>query len=153
MTDATTGPGTGGAADRGTPPGHDRIVAPTPHEVSDPEAPAPGTRATTDFEDAGHVGDGSSARLLAHDECDKLELRLRNAVSGFVDGPREAVAEADHVVEEIAGRFTEALTRRRRTLRTSWQEDEAEQVTHPDTEQLRLALRDYRELAQRLLHG
>lgn len=153
MTDATTGPGADGAADRGTPPGHDRIVAPTPHEVSGPEAPAPGTRTTTDFEGAGHAGDGSSARLLPHDECDKLELRLRNAVSGFVDGPREAVEEADHVVEEIAGRFTEALTRRRGSLRTSWQEGGADEAAHPDTEQLRLALRDYRELAQRLLHG
>jgi hypothetical protein len=65
------------------------------------------------------------------------------------------VREADQVVEEIAGRFAEAVTRRRRTLRSSWQDgDEARSKgTHPDTEQLRLALRDYRELAERLLHG
>ena len=63
--------------------------------------------------------------------------------------------EADQVLEEIAGRFAEAVTRRRRTLRSSWQDgDEAKgKGTHPDTEQLRLALRDYRELAERLLHG
>ncbi|MCX5057452.1 MULTISPECIES: hypothetical protein [unclassified Streptomyces] len=100
----------------------------------------------------------TTTRLLPHEECDKLELRLRQAVSGFVDGPRDAVEEADHVVEEIAGRFTEALTRRRRTLRMSWQDGERGEksgspATHPDTEQLRLALRDYRELAERLLQS
>jgi hypothetical protein len=94
-------------------------------------------------------------RLFPHDESDKLQLRLRHAVSGFVDGPRDAVAEADQVVEEIAGRFVEAVTRRRRTLRMSWQEgdEKGTKDSHPDTEQLRLALRDYRDLAERLLHG
>jgi len=105
---------------------------------------------------SGHsspMGQTGPTRLLPQDECDKLELRLHQAVSGFVDGPREAVEEADHVVEEIAGRFAEAVTRRRRTLRTSWQDGEHTEATHADTEQLRLALRDYRELAERLLRG
>ncbi|MEV0205195.1 hypothetical protein AB0H97_08330 [Streptomyces sp. NPDC050788] len=214
MTDATTGPGANEAAGRGTPPGHDRLVAPTPtegtghgtdetagretagretagretapghdrlvaptpHEAADPGAPAPGTapRSTEDLTDptgrTDHTGTAehksptghSTGGLLPHDECDKLELRLRNAVAGFVDSPKAAVEEADHVVEEIAGRFTEALTRRRRTLRTSWHDGQgahdgkdtgAAKATHPDTEQLRLALRDYRELAERLLRG
>jgi hypothetical protein len=163
-------------AGRETAPGHDRLVAPTPHEAADPEAPAPGTapRSTEDLTDptgrTDHTGTAehksptghSTGGLLPHDECDKLELRLRNAVAGFVDSPKAAVEEADHVVEEIAGRFTEALTRRRRTLRTSWHDGQgahdgkdtgAAKATHPDTEQLRLALRDYRELAERLLRG
>ena len=112
---------------------------------------APGRTGTT-------PGNGAAGpRLFPHDESDKLQLRLRHAVAGFVDGPREAVVEADQVVEEIAGRFVEAVTRRRRTLRMSWQDgDEDERNakgSHPDTEQLRLALRDYRELAERLLQG
>ncbi|MDN3020534.1 hypothetical protein [Streptomyces sp. S.PB5] len=92
-------------------------------------------------------------RLLPHDECDKLSLRLQHAVAGFVDGPRNAVEEADHVMEEVAARVTDALTQRRRTLRHSWQQDgEDKHANAGDTEQLRLALRDYRELADRLLH-
>jgi hypothetical protein len=56
------------------------------------------------------------------------------------------------VVEEITGRVTDSLTQRRRTLRRTWQSDDAgESVASTDTEQLRLALRDYRELAERLL--
>jgi hypothetical protein len=102
---------------------------------------------------AGGTGPASGGRLLAREECDKLAQRLQHAVTGFVDGPREAVQEADHVLEELASRFTEALAHRRRTLRTAWQSaDEGGPATSTDTEQLRLALRDYRELAQRLLH-
>lgn len=98
-------------------------------------------------------GDGAHrGRLLPHDECDKLALQLQHAVAGFVDEPRNAVEEADHVMEEVASRVTDALTQRRRTLRTSWQEGENKQGNAGDTEQLRLALRDYRELADRLLH-
>ncbi|MFF9620526.1 hypothetical protein [Streptomyces griseosporeus] len=97
---------------------------------------------------------GSEAPLLAHEESEELEQRLMQAVSRFVDGPRDAVAEADKVLEEIAARFTEAITRRRRTLRMTWQNTDSGDATGTaDTEQLRLALRDYRELAQRLLNG
>ncbi|MFJ8590303.1 hypothetical protein [Streptomyces sp. NPDC093598] len=95
------------------------------------------------------------SHLLAHDESDKLGAQLQHAVAGFVDGPRAAVEEADHVLEEIAARFTEAVTQRRRTLRHSWQSvegGEGKSVSSADTEQLRLALKDYRELAERLLH-
>ena len=96
------------------------------------------------------------AHLLAHDDSDKLGSQLQHAVAGFVDGPRAAVEEADHVLEEIAARFTEAVTQRRRTLRHSWQSvegGESRSVSSADTEQLRLALKDYRELAERLLHA
>ncbi|MFF4396574.1 hypothetical protein [Streptomyces sp. NPDC001480] len=94
----------------------------------------------------------SASSLVPHEETDKLGLRLQQVVSGFVDEPRDAVAEADRVVEEIAARFTEAVTQRRRTLRRSWQSADDKPGSTADTEQLRLALRDYRELAERLLH-
>ncbi|MET7912732.1 hypothetical protein ABZS98_31620 [Streptomyces avermitilis] len=95
------------------------------------------------------------APLLPHDECDKLSLRLQHAVVGFVDEPRAAVEEADHVLEEVAARFADAVARQRRTLRTSWSAaGESGSGGHPtaDTEQLRLTLRDYREMTERLLH-
>lgn len=116
---------------------------------------------------AGTSRANSTAALFPHDESDKLTLRLQQAVTGFVDAPRGSVEEADHVLEEIAARFTEAVTKRRQSLRTSWQSTEhgaghstdrdrttasaAGTDTAADTEQLRLALRDYRELAERLL--
>ncbi|MFI7399621.1 hypothetical protein ACIBW9_03865 [Streptomyces sp. NPDC049541] len=146
MTDATTGPAAEGteAEDRT----NRATVTPTPQEVTEEAGPGVAHEGTALGGPTGTAAatTPTSGRFLPQDECDKLDLRLRQAVSGFVDGPRDSVEEADHVVEEIAGRFTEALTRRRRTLRRSWQDGE-------DTEQLRLALRDYRNLAERLLHG
>lgn len=131
MTDATTtGMGVGKGMDKGTGTGA-----------------GAGTGAGTAGRDAVTAG-GDVTLLLPHDESDKFELKLQHAVAGFVDGPRAAVEEADHLVEDIVGRLTDAMAQRRRTLRTSWQAADEQ----ADTEQLRLALRDYRELADRLLH-
>ncbi|MFJ8002954.1 prolipoprotein diacylglyceryl transferase [Streptomyces fagopyri] len=96
------------------------------------------------------VSGADDSALLSHDACDKYALRMRHAVGGFVDGPRASVEEADHVLEELTAQFTDAMARRRRTLRTSWEKAGADEAS--DTEQLRLALRDYREVTERLLH-
>ncbi|MFH9005139.1 hypothetical protein ACH4E5_18140 [Streptomyces afghaniensis] len=114
-----------------------------------------GLAAAEEREGTSRASHGTPAHLLPHDESDKLVSQLHHAVAEFVDAPRAAVEEADHVLEEIAARFTEAVTQRRRTLRHSWQAvegGEGKPVSSGDTEQLRLALKDYRELAERLLH-
>ncbi|MGY4278507.1 hypothetical protein [Streptomyces sp. M18.1] len=119
---------------------------PTTAQTGTPTTAPAGTRAGGP--DADHYG----GTLLAHDECDRLGERLRHAVAGFVDAPRASVEEADRVLEEITARFTDAVAQRRRTLRTSWHDtDPDDRATSTDTEQLRLALRDYRGLADRLM--
>ncbi|WP_328746917.1 hypothetical protein OHT57_15115 [Streptomyces sp. NBC_00285] len=106
-----------------------------------------------------HKESAHESRLMPHDEGDKLSSRLQHAVAGFVDEPRSAVEEADQVLEEAAARLADAVKQRRRTLRSSWQtgdagQDKASNVSSAsDTEQLRLVLRDYRELAERLLRS
>ncbi|MFH8340765.1 hypothetical protein [Streptomyces sp. AM6-12] len=147
----------------------DGLGAPSPGDVSAREAAttegsAPdawpmstgtGTGAGTDARSAGgDSGPGAAAPLLPREETERWEERMRQVAAGFVDRPRTAVEEADRALEEIAARFGEAVTRRRRSLRMSW-EDSADRGTanETDTEQLRLALRDYRDLAERLLHG
>ncbi|MFJ3805193.1 hypothetical protein ACIPWE_02290 [Streptomyces sp. NPDC090073] len=124
-----------------------------------PGAQTPGrtTRAAAEgVKESTTAPSGVGAPLLAHAEADRWEQRMHQVLAGFVEEPRTAVEEADRALEEIAERFTEAVTRRRRTLRTSWQGGERTDGHGPDaggdTEQLRLALRDYRELAGRLLH-
>ncbi|QEU94651.1 hypothetical protein [Streptomyces kanamyceticus] len=93
--------------------------------------------------------------LFPPGERDKLILRLQNAVGGFVDGPGDAVEDADRVLEDTIQHLTAALAERRRTIRTSWQPPETTPEATPkeatNTEQLRLALRDYRETTERLL--
>ncbi|MDH3033074.1 hypothetical protein [Streptomyces sp. TRM75561] len=115
----------------------------------------PGAHAATPGQDgtSGHPG----SRLLADDTCDRLSAQLRQAVAGFVDRPRDAVEEADLVLHEITERLNDALTERRHTLTRNWKAPasgdpkKGDAAPAADTEQLRLALRDYRELAERLL--
>ncbi|GAB2929234.1 hypothetical protein [Streptomyces heilongjiangensis] len=151
-------------------PGPGGTSAPAPAPATGTGTPGPadskgatGSRDTRDTRSplvAGHEGEGraegrasgaSAGHLLPNEETDKLSLRLQHAVGGFVDGPRSAVEEADHVLEEAASRFTDAVNQRRRTLRATWESGGGERGSSADTEQLRLALRDYRELTERLL--
>ncbi|MFJ3226679.1 hypothetical protein ACIPJS_25515 [Streptomyces sp. NPDC086783] len=130
----------------------------TPHETSGTTSVGTG-RTTGEGVTAGaRTGTGDTSRggdspLLPHEESDKLAKRLQQAVGGFIDEPRASVEEADHVLEEVAARFTDAITQRRRALRSSWQTSGESKGATADTEQLRLALRDYREMAERLLHS
>ncbi|MGW8060799.1 hypothetical protein ACVV2G_00625 [Streptomyces ziwulingensis] len=153
--DGRTGDARGGTAlGTSTPP---RGATPVPGARADRGA---GTRDETTPGLRPDGPEGTAARsaheggaLLPHDELDKFGQRLQHAVAGFVDAPRASVEEADRVLEEITARFTEAVTHRRRTLRTSWHDAGGDDhATSTDTEQLRLALRDYRELADRLMH-
>ncbi|WP_432054308.1 hypothetical protein [Streptomyces sp. bgisy022] len=151
-TDGTAGPGTTPGA--GQPSG----PSATTGRTTAPAAGASGDGRTGTGSDAGHTPPthgGSGGPLLPHGELDALTAQLHHAVAGFVDAPREAVEEADQVLQELTARFTEAVTERRRTLRRSWQTTDGSPepaAAATDTEQLRLALRDYRELAERLLH-
>ncbi|MGW5564283.1 hypothetical protein ACWEWD_12785 [Streptomyces tendae] len=137
---ATAEPGT--TAGAGTParPGSTPEPGTTPESGAAAEAPSAVTPA------------GVAGPLLATGESDRLGRRLHHALTGFVDAPRASVEEADRVLEEISARFTDAVAHRRRTLRNSWQEAGPDGgAPSTDTEQLRLALRDYRELADRLM--
>ena len=74
-------------------------------------------------------------------------MRLRQALNNFVESPRQAVEDADSAFDEVATHLTDTLAKRRRVLRASWQS----QDTKAETEELRLALRQYREITERLL--
>jgi hypothetical protein len=88
--------------------------------------------------------------LIPAGEREKLAHRLHEAVSSFVDGPRHAVEEADRVLEETVTQVTDTLAERRTKLRTAW--SGREDADHASaTEELRVALRTYREVTERLL--
>lgn len=130
---------------------HRREPALTGHDI--PAGPAGRPEPAVPHETGRSASAGSvrETPLLPHEETDTFSVRLQHAVGEFVDGPRDAVEEADHVLEELASRFTDAVTQRRRTLRMAWQSTGDGKAAEMDTEQLRLALRDYRELTERLL--
>jgi len=86
--------------------------------------------------------------LLPSDEQDKIVQHLRHALNTFADTPREALEEAESAYDEAIEQLVNALAERRRLLRAGWQDQDPE--TQPD--ELRHALRQYREITQRLLH-
>ncbi len=122
------------AAAAGSGPGHGLVPPTTAQRRQTP--------------DRRHADGAEVAPLLDLDERDRLTARLHHAVSSFVEGPRRAVEEADHVFEEAARHLTDALAHRRRALREPWG---SRDVPTTDTEELRLALRQYKEATERLL--
>jgi hypothetical protein len=86
--------------------------------------------------------------LLPSAERDEIVLRLRHALNTFADTPREALEEAESAYDEAIAQLANALAERRRVLRAGWQDRDP----GTQSEELRLALRQYREITQRLLH-
>ncbi|WP_219462982.1 hypothetical protein [Nonomuraea rhizosphaerae] len=74
----------------------------------------------------------------------EVQTRWREVQTSFVDDPAEAVQRADGLVGEVVEALTASLTARTGELRDRWKDA-------GDTEQLRLALREYRVVLERLL--
>ncbi|MEV8396847.1 hypothetical protein [Streptomyces niveus] len=147
-----TAPPTARAGDKG--PDRDPLAGP----VQDPVHPVPAAASTATFARetapgrAPETTPAQAPRLIPQDECDKLNLRLQEALSTFIDGPRRSVEEAADVLEDAAKRLTAALADRPRALRDSWDAHGAGSGgSAADTEDLRLVLRSYREVTERLL--
>ncbi|MFI5531814.1 hypothetical protein ACIA8O_25105 [Kitasatospora sp. NPDC051853] len=145
----THGTGTTGRWARPSDPRH-AAPADTRKASAEDIAAAHDAAVAEDRERTGHTGPG---RLLGQELGAELTHRLDRAVGGFVDDPRGAVREADAALEETVHRLTEALRERHGALRGTWRADagHAEQEDSGRTEELRLALRDYRDLLRRLV--
>ena len=77
---------------------------------------------------------------LLSDEAEQAFLsRWAEIQSGFVEDPAESVRDADRLLDEIAAALLSSFQARRTDLAVDWQQGS------PDTEQLRLALRRYRD--------
>ncbi|MFF4907649.1 hypothetical protein [Streptomyces sp. NPDC001260] len=87
--------------------------------------------------------------LIPPDGREEIAHRLGHAVNTFADSPREALEEAEGALDEAAAQLATALAARRQSLRAGWAE------LDPETRstELRLALREYRELTGRLLRA
>ncbi|MFI6091261.1 hypothetical protein [Streptomyces sp. NPDC051218] len=85
--------------------------------------------------------------LLPTDERDRLALRLQEALNNFAAGPLESLEEAESILDEAAAQLISSLAEQRRALHEGWQGHGPE--TQPN--ELRHAMRAYREITQRLL--
>jgi len=89
------------------------------------------------------VEEGQS--LLEPGFADTFQQRWREIQANFVDDPHETVREADQFADEVVNTLTTALTDRKHSLDERWQAEKE------NTEELRLAMRGYRELLDRLI--
>ncbi|WP_405392867.1 DUF1631 domain-containing protein [Streptomyces sp. NBC_01102] len=129
-----------------------RTAAPGPdgHQVMNRgpgDTGAPPTAAPTDRPAARPEVTSAGLPLLPAEEQDALTRRMRQAVSDFVESPRHAVEEAEGTFDRIVAELTEALEDRRHVLRSSWRTRD----TEARTEELRVALQQYRDVGERLL--
>ncbi|WP_213575218.1 hypothetical protein [Rhodococcus sp. USK13] len=88
----------------------------------------------------------SNHTLFGEDELSVLRSRWDEVQSGFVDDPKECVQKADGLVSDVVDRITTGFSEARSRLEEQWARGE-----EGSTEDLRLALKRYREFFQRLL--
>jgi hypothetical protein len=84
--------------------------------------------------------------LFADEELASLRARWDNVQAGFVDDPKECVHKADSLVSDVVDQLTIGFTETRSRLEEQWARGE-----QASTEDLRLALRRYRDFFERLL--
>ncbi|MEE1787102.1 hypothetical protein PUR71_29970 [Streptomyces sp. SP17BM10] len=84
--------------------------------------------------------------LLPPGEADELRSRWQEVQTRFVDDPREAVRDADALVADLMRRLAEYFAGRKHGLESQWNRD-----GEADTEELRVALKQYRAFFDRLL--
>lgn len=88
----------------------------------------------------------SDASLFAADELAGLRARWGNVQAGFVDDPRDCVQKADGLVSDVVEQLTAGFGDARSRLEQQWGRGE-----EASTEDLRIALRRYRDFFDRLL--
>jgi hypothetical protein len=93
---------------------------------------------TTPNDDTPHTD------LFPEEELAGYRTQWEAIQTGFVDQPRDAVAQADALVSQLVTRLTDVFTRERSTLEGQW-------TKGVSTEDLRLALTRYRSFFHRLL--
>ncbi|MEU8144260.1 hypothetical protein [Nonomuraea sp. NPDC048901] len=130
------------------PMGGDMLAEPEPGLSPDPVRDEP--EYTDDVPGEPMVVESAPAHaapqsvVLFDQDPAEVQGRWRELQTSFVDDPSDAVQRAEGLVEEVVEAITSGLTARTGELRDRWKGAD-------DTEQLRLALRDYRVVLERLL--
>jgi hypothetical protein len=92
-------------------------------------------------------GEPSTERsLLGDNDLSGLRSRWDDVQAAFVDNPKECVQKADTLVAEVVEQLTTGFSEARSRLEGQWARGES-----ASTEDLRVALKRYRDFFQRLL--
>jgi hypothetical protein len=98
---------------------------------------------------AGMTGDTDAdnvVSLFPSNDAEEFRSRWDSIQTGFVDEPRQAVEQADHLVDEAMKKLSSTFTDERAGLERQWSQGD-----DVSTEDLRMALRKYRTFFDRLL--
>ncbi|MGA8328697.1 MAG: hypothetical protein WB777_05325 [Mycobacterium sp.] len=130
-----------------------------PEEVSGPVAEEPRVeddstavtrepRAADDDSEAEPPKHESSTgeMLFAGDDVADLRARWAGVQAAFVDDPKDCVQKADHLVSDVVEQLTTGFAEARSRLEEQWSRGQ-----EASTEDLRMALMQYREFFDRLL--
>jgi hypothetical protein len=107
--------------------------------------PAPAEPASAETE-ASATSLEDDEMLFAEGELSGLRARWTEVQAAFVDDPRDCVQKADGLVADVVDKVTSGFSGARSHLEEQW--DRGEEVS---TEDLRIALKRYREFFERLL--
>ncbi|PRY30321.1 hypothetical protein [Umezawaea tangerina] len=91
--------------------------------------------------------DVSIATLFTGEEVDRFRTEWRGLQADFVDSPRDAVQHADELVAQVMQSLATTFADHKRSLEGQWSAGEEVQ-----TEELRVALRQYRAFFDKLLN-
>ncbi|GAA3473294.1 hypothetical protein [Nonomuraea roseola] len=133
----------------------DRDVGVQDRGFTDTDATNPATATDTDTATgdvpvesapAGAQAVPPQGAALFDQDVDQAHTRWHDLQATFVDDPRQAMEQADQLVDEVVNALTSSLTTRTSELGGRWKNTD-----QGDTEQLRLALRDYGAMLEQLL--
>jgi hypothetical protein len=114
---------------------------------TDPDLASSAAPAAQAAGDAGTADTTTKAgHLLAADDAEVFRARWTDVQHGFVDAPRQAVAQADGLVAELMQHLAKTFADERGRLEGQW--DQGDDVS---TEDLRTAFQRYRLFFDRLL--
>ena len=150
--DESTEPGTDMSTNAAADEGPDVATGQASGDGSDVtagEASGEGPDVTAGEDSAGAaaaVEDSSpDDRALTSAAAMDFKARWETIQQGFVDDPRNAVTDADGLVSDLLKTLATTFEEQRRRLESQWSDGE------PSTEELRGALRRYRDFFERLL--
>ena len=132
-------------------PAEENLPTANPAEPAEPTGPAIGVVSAGDTQPPAQAtaSTGMTSTGITSTGVNGTDERWHDIVAGFIDDPRGSVSEAAELVEAEVTSLIALLSRRRDTLGGTWQTGQASE-TGSVTEDLRLAIRGYREFSSQL---
>ena len=122
------------------------MTTPEPQHAQAAQATSLAEPAQPEFEHTAETSQPEGESLFGGIDLSGLRSRWDDVQAAFVDDPRECVQKADRLVSDVVEQVTTGFADARSRLEEQWSRGQ-----EASTEDLRQALKRYREFFQRLL--